>query len=185
MHSVMRYLMNPDPYFPFDPADPKIRESLETLLVLAAQKGDEETVRERLRWGVDPNCRTRKGRTPLIANVKGICPNANVVKALLAAGADVALTDEAGLSALDYARRKLIKTQAKPRRPAARSASLDENNQVQMNAMDEEFLERMRRDLPAEDAREAVRMYYQERRKAARRVFNDPAQVEAIVELLE
>ena len=45
-------------------------------------------------------------RTPLIANARGFCPSAATVRALLESGADPNLTDEAGLTALDYARRR-------------------------------------------------------------------------------
>src|SRR6266853_2025936 len=87
--------------------DPKHRRTFEKLLHLAAQRGDADLVAERLSWGIDPNCLGARGRTPLIANVRGSCPTAATVRALLAAGADPTLTDETGLTALDYARRKL------------------------------------------------------------------------------
>jgi dihydroorotase/N-acyl-D-amino-acid deacylase len=45
-------------------------------------------------------------------------------------------------------------------------------------------LDQMRKQLGPE-AKEFIHMYWQERLKAARRVFNDPAEVEGIVELLE
>src|SRR5262249_16508544 len=104
--------------------DPKHRRSFEKLLYLAAQRGDGDLVAERLSWGIDPNCTSAKGRTPLIANVGGFCPNVETVKALLAAGADPGHMDEAGLTALDYARRKLMKIQARPRRRPRKSPSL-------------------------------------------------------------
>lgn len=176
---------DPDPDNLFDLSNPKIRKPLEMLLILAAQKGEDDQVRERLAWGVDPNCRARRGRTPLIANAKGICPNVKVVQILLAAGADASVTDHAGLSALDYARRKLMKIQTKPRRRPRKSAALDENNQIQLNEADQFFIDSARRDMSSADAREYVRTYYQERKRAALRVFNDSEQVEAIVELLE
>src|SRR5947209_15855173 len=97
--------------------DPEHRRTFEKLLYLAAQRGDDDLVAERLSWGIDPNCRSaKKGRTPLMANICGSSPNAATVRALLAAGADPHLTDLAGVTALDYARRKLAKLQAKPRR---------------------------------------------------------------------
>ena len=42
----------------------------------------------------------------------------------------------------------------------------------------------MRREL-GEDARDYLRIWWQERLRAARRVFNDPVQVEQIVAMLE
>ena len=49
--------------------DPKHRRGFEKLLYLAAQRGDADLVAERLGWGIDPNCASKRGRTPLIANV--------------------------------------------------------------------------------------------------------------------
>src|SRR5437016_8225886 len=87
--------------------DPKHRRRFEKLLYLAAQRGDADLVAERLSWGIDLNCTFAKGRTPLIANVRGTSPSAATVQALLAAGADPHVPDESGLTALDYAHRKL------------------------------------------------------------------------------
>src|SRR5204863_5589320 len=105
--------------------DPEHRRSFEKLLYLAAQRGDADLVAERLSWGIDPNCVFAKGRTPLIGNVRGSCPSAATVRALLEHGADPTLTDEAGLTALDYARRKLARLQARPARRPRRSPALD------------------------------------------------------------
>lgn len=163
--------------------DPAHRRNFEKLLFLAAQRGDADLVAERLGWGIDPNCSFAKGRTPLIANVRASCPSAETVRLLLAHGADPNLTDDASLSALDYARRKLARLQARPRR-RRRSPSLDENDQLRLSPEEQEHLDDMRRQL-GDDAREAVRMWLQERLRAARRVFNDPEQVERIVEILE
>ena len=47
-------------------------------------------------------------------------------------------------------------------------------------------LSEMRKELgDSADAREYMRMWWQERLRAARRVFNDPGEVEAIVAILE
>jgi hypothetical protein len=165
--------------------DPKHRRSFEKLLYLAAQRGDADLVAERLSWGIDPNCTSAKGRTPLIANVGGFCPNTATVQALLAAGADPSHTDDAGLTALDYARRKLMKIQSRPPRPRRKSPSLDENDQLRLSPDEQEEMDKVRREMPAEDAREFLRIWWQERLRAARRVFNDPEQIEKVVEILE
>jgi hypothetical protein len=163
--------------------DPKHRRSFEKLLYLAAKRGDGDLVAERLSWGIDPNCTFGKGTTPLIGNVRGYSPNAETVRALLKHGADPAHTDEAGLTALDYARRKLARLQAKPRR-LRKSPSLDENNQLRLSPEEQAELDRMREEL-GEDAQDYLRMWWKERLRAARRVFNDPGQVEQIVAMLE
>jgi hypothetical protein len=164
--------------------DPKHRRNFEKLLYLAAKRGDADLVAERLSWGIDPNCTSAKGRTPLIANVKGFCPSAATVQALLAAGADPSLTDQAGLCALDYARRKLARLQARPPRPRRKSPSLDENDQLQLSPEEQAEVDQMRREL-GDDAREFMRVWFKERLRAARRVFNDPDQVDKIVAVLE
>src|SRR5207253_2979721 len=93
-------------------------------------------------------------------------------------------TDETGLTALDYARRKLARLQSRPARRPRRSPSLDENNQLRLSADEQEELDELRREVSGED-REYLRMWWQERLRAARRVFNDPEQVEKIVEILQ
>jgi hypothetical protein len=103
---------------------------------------------------------------------------------LLEGGADPSLTDESGLTALDYARRKLARLQARPARRRRKSPSLDENDQLRLSAAEQDELDKMRRELPGAD-RDYLRIWWQERRRAARRVFNDPDQVEKIVAILE
>jgi hypothetical protein len=99
------------------------------MLYLAAKRGDADLVTERLSWGIDPNCSSAKGRTPLIANVRGSCPSAATVSALLHGGANPDAMDKTGLTALDYARRKLARIQLHPPRTGSKSPSLDENDQ--------------------------------------------------------
>lgn len=166
--------------------DPKHRRNFEKLLYLAAQRGDADLVAERLSWGIDPDCRSAKRqRTPLMANVCGSCPSAATVRALLKGGADPALTDTAGLTALDYARRKLARLQSRPYRPR-KSPSLDENDQLQLSEDEQHELDEMRKELgDGDDPKDYLRVWWQERLRAARRTFNDPAQVEQIVAILE
>jgi hypothetical protein len=163
--------------------DPKHRRRFEKLLYLAAKRGDADLVAERLTWGIDPNCRFARGSTPLIANARGYSPSAATVRALLTGGADASLIDEKGLTALDYARRKLARLQAKPRRKQRKSPNLDENNQLQLSPSEQAELEKMRRTTRGDP--EYMRIWWKERLRAARRVFNDPVQVEKIVEILE
>ena len=164
--------------------DPKFRRRFEKMLYLAAIRGDADLVAERLSWGVDPNCCSSRGTTPLIANIRGACPSTATVRALLAAGADPARMDGAGLTGLDYARRKLARLRARPRRMPRKSPSLDENNQLQLSPAEQAEFDRMRKEQPDADP-EFFRIWWQERLRAARRVFNDPVQVEQIVTLLE
>jgi hypothetical protein len=164
--------------------DPQHRRSFEKLLYLAAQRGDADLVAERLSWGVDPNCASSRGTTPLIANIRGCCPNVATVRALLKHGADPSLIDHNGLSALDYARRKLARMQLHNVPRPRKSPSLDENDQLSLGAEEQAELDRFRRENPDLD-REFFRVYLQERKRAAQRQFNDPEQVEQIVAILE
>jgi len=163
--------------------DPEHRRNFEKLLYLAAKRDDGDLVEERLSWGIDPNCVFAKGRTPLIANVRGFSPSAETVRALLKYGADPSLTDESGLTALDYARRKLARIQARPRRRPRKSPSLDENDQLKLSREEQAELDEIRREVGG-DA-DYLRMWWKERLRAARRVFNDPDQIERIVAILE
>jgi hypothetical protein len=164
--------------------DPKCKPKFEALLRLAAGRGDAEQVAERLSWGIDPNCQSKTGRTPLICNVTSSVPSSGVVTALLTAGADPHHMDHKGLTALDYANRKLARINLRPRRPPRKSPSLDENDQLILAPFEQEMLDEVRRDHP-DWAKEFVTSYIKERIKAAKRVFNDPAEVERVIDLLE
>ena len=164
--------------------DPRFRRKFEKLLYLAAKRGDGDQVAERLTWGIDPNCASARGTTPLIANIRGFCPNVATVRALLKHGADVGLMDHSGLTALDYARRKLARMQLRGMPRPRKSPSLDENNQLQLSVEEQAELDRWRSEHPDLD-REFLRLYLQERKRAALKQFNDPEQVEQIVAILE
>ncbi len=162
---------------------PEHRRRFEKLLYLAARRGDADLVAERLSWGIDPDGASARGRTPMAANIRGSSPSAATVRALLAAGADPHLADEAGLTPLDHARRKLMKLQAKPGAPR-KSPSLDENDQLRLGPGEQAELDQMRRDL-GEAGAEFINIWWQERLRAARRTFNDPGEVARIVAALE
>lgn len=164
--------------------DPKNRGRFEVLLRLACSRGDADLVAERLSWGIDPNCESKRGRTPLICNVSGSSPSAAVVRSLLAAGADPEQLDHKGLTALDHARRKLVRLSLRPRKPPRKSSSLDENGSLILSKSEQKMFAETRRKHP-DIAKEFISDYMKERLRAARRVFNDPDQVEQIVELLE
>jgi hypothetical protein len=141
-------------------------------------------VAERLSWGIDANCAFSRDRTPLIANVRRSSPNAATVRALLEHGADPSLTDESGLTALDYARHKLARLQARPAHRPRKSPSLDENYQLRLSATEQDELDQVSREVPGTD-RDYLRIWWQERLRAARRVFNDPDKDEQIVAILK
>lgn len=164
--------------------DPKHCRGFEKLVYIATQRGDADIVAERLSWGIDPNCTSPKGRTPLIANVRGSNPSAATVLALLQHGADPRQTDLAGLDALAYARRKLARLQSRPTKPQRKSPSLDENNQILLSDAEQKEIDSIREELK-EDTREYLQYYWNARLRAARRVFNDPSQVEQNVAILE
>lgn len=103
---------------------------------------------------------------------------------MLKYGADPTLIDASGLTALDYARRKLLRVQVRPHRRYHKYPSLDENDQLRLSDDEQEELDQMRRELSGTD-HDYLHIWWQERLRAARRVFNDPDQVEKIVAILE
>jgi hypothetical protein len=164
--------------------DPEHRRSFEKLLYLAARRGDADLVEERLSWGVDPNCASPRGTTALIANVLGCCPSVATVAALLKYGADANLMDQKGLTALDYARRKLARIQLRLVRRQRKSRSLDENGQLSLGAEEQAKLDRHRSENP-DLSRDFYRLYWQERTRAARRKFSDLDQIKQVIAILE
>ena len=164
--------------------DPKCKPKFEALLRLAAGRGDAERVAERLSWGIDPNCETKGGRTPLIVSAMSFNPSAGVIKALLKSGADPSHMDHKGLTALDYANRKLARLNLRPRKPPRKSPSLDENDQLIVSKYEQKMFARVRKEHP-DWAKEFITDYIKERIKVAKRVFNDPVEVEKSIDLLE
>lgn len=80
-----------------------------TALMAAAFAGEVEVVRFLLTQGADVSLRTNEGRAALLAAVGGLMPERRViqiVKMLLEAGANVADTDEGGLTAYAVAKPK-------------------------------------------------------------------------------
>ena len=127
--------------------DPKCRPRFEALLRLAAQRGDEEQVVERLSWGIDPNCETKTGRTPLICNVVSSCPSSRVVKAPPAAAPIriISITRGSPPSITPIASSRI---NLRPRRPPHKSPSLDENDQLILALSEQQMLDEVRRDDP-------------------------------------
>jgi hypothetical protein len=68
-------------------------------------------------------------------------------------------------------------------KPGPDAVALDENDQLRLTEREPEELDRMRRESPSD--RNCIRIWWQERLRAARRVFNDPEQVEKIVDMLD
>ena len=65
------------------------------------------------------------------------------------------------------------------------TAELSQVAEIAIRRVFQHWNDELRAKLPAGDQREFLRLWWQERLRAARRMFNDPAQVERIVSLLE
>ena len=145
--------------------------------------GNLDRVRDILEFGIDPNVRDKRGRPALIRAVRALIPDCGVVDALLEAGADPQATDGDGLTALDYARRRLVRLGDKPD-PVRRSQSLDEHGNLVLSEEEQEFIEQMRREHP-DSGEEFAEMYVQERRKVALRQFMPRREMRMIIDRLE
>jgi ankyrin repeat protein len=77
-------------------------EDMCAALRLAACLGHESIVAQLLDWGVDPNCVSPGGRTPLMFAV-GAGHSGEIARRLIAAGADVKAVDREGKSVLEQA----------------------------------------------------------------------------------
>jgi hypothetical protein len=156
------------------------KPTLRKLMFLRIAKGDAEQVQETLDWGADPNWYSKKGRPALVKAVRGYSIDVEVVKTLLNAGADPRATDELGLTALDHARRRLLKYEGKPRKTPKRSPSLSAGGELVLQEHEWEFIERMESEHPG-----FTDDYLEQRRKAAEKVFDPRSNLERIVALLE
>lgn len=165
-------------------ANPRTRHLFERLLRLAADKGDVEQTAERISWGIDVNAQSKRGRTPLFRNVCGVCPMAEVVDALLRAGADATITDDRGRTPLDVVRRRLLKYEGRPRRPVRQSPSILPTGDLRLDPAEHQMLDEVRASNP-EWADDFELGYLKERRKAAERVFDKRGELEKILPLLE
>jgi len=145
--------------------------------------GDIDRVREILESGVDPNIRDKRGRPAIVRAVRALIPESGVVDVLLEAGADATAMDEQGLSALDYARRRLARLGDGPD-PVTRSQSLDADGNLVLSDEEQEFMEQIKKE-HGDRAEEYVDICVQERRKAAVRQFRPRRELRIIVQRLE
>lgn len=166
---------------PDDPADFRFPTWLvRNLFFIRIGKGDAEQVQETLDWGADPNWTTKRGTPAIVRAVRGMLIESKVVETLLKAGADHTAADAQGLTALDHARRRLLKYEGRPRKPPRRSPSLTPHGDVRLHPEEHKFIEEMTAEYP-----EFEMDYLEARRKAAERVFDPRGNLERIVEILE
>ena len=76
------------------------------------------------------------------------------------------------------------KSNLRPRRPPRKSPSLDKNGQLILAPFEQEMMDEVRREHP-DWAKEFITDYIKERIKVAKRVFNDPVEIEKSIDLLE
>lgn len=92
----------------------------ETLMHIMAQKGRQACVEVMLRLGLDPNVRTGRGRTPLhVAN------SSSTIATLIQGGADIRALDNARMSPLAMAARKLREASLARASKKARANTMD------------------------------------------------------------
>ena len=82
--------------------DEERNEAGETLLIVAAEQGDEARVRELLDAGADPTMASLSNWTALHGAAE--CGSVGIIAALAAAGADVSAQANSGKTPLDIAR---------------------------------------------------------------------------------
>ena len=150
------------------------------LLILRVMKADAQQVEEVLSWGANPNWCTKGGMPAIIRLVRNHTVMSDVVKVLINHGADPNVRDKDGLTALDHARRRLVKYQGKPRKPPRRSPSLTPGGELRLQPYEWRAIEQMEKKSP-----HFAEMYLRERRKVAERVFDDRGNLERIVEMLK
>jgi hypothetical protein len=152
-------------------------------LFSAISVGDIERVRDVLALGVGPGTCDKRGRPAIISAVRARIPESGVVDLLLEAGADPEVTDEAGLTALDHARRRLVRLGPGPDK-ATISRSLDAHGNLMLSDEEKQLIEEVARKHP-QMAEEFADIYTQERRKAALRQFMPRRELRIIVDRLE
>lgn len=150
------------------------------LLILRVMKAEAEQVAEVLSWGGDPNACTKKGTPALIRLVRNHTVMADVAEVLLKGGADPNATDPQGLTALEYARRRLLQWEGKPRPAPRRSPSLTPGGELRLDPEEWKFVDEIEAEHPG--SRDE---YIAERRRVAERVFDNRGNLEKIVEMLE
>jgi hypothetical protein len=111
--------------------------------------------------------------------VRGLTIEHPVVTLLLARGADPNALDTFGLTALDHARRRLLKWSGKPYKKPRRSPSLTAGGELNLPDWEWAAIERMREKHP-----DFVEDYIEGRRIVAERVFDTRGNLEKIVDIL-
>ncbi len=156
---------------------------LRRLLFVRIAKGDAEEVGEVLVWGGDPNSVSNKGTPAIIRATRGFAPTAGVIRVLLDQGADPAVTDAEGRTALDHVRRRLAKYQGRPRKPPRRSRALTPGGELVLPEWKWKRLEHERANPDFGD--DFVEGYLEARRKAASRTFDTRSELEKMLPMLE